>query len=225
MFGVFLHWLGLLYNLRGVPNFVLGQSRSHDRSGVGIHSQMKCEAQLHTGQVLPLGLHLGDVVAFAFFSAQLTDMALPLISTSTSSLPVAFAASVNPSSGFGKSMLVRSPHLNPSGKSGLQFSSLSNSAVIPTAATTMSATRTLASASAIDSPPSCFHSSCAPEVARRGYSSYFTWLLIRPGSLAASQDCHPERTGPQTLFSLGVVSRRICGRFPISCSIVSGPDQ
>jgi hypothetical protein len=26
-----------------------------------------------------------------------------------------------------------------------------------------------------------------------------------------SRCCHPERTGPQTLFSLGVVSRRICG--------------
>ena len=27
----------------------------------------------------------------------------------------------------------------------------------------------------------------------------------------AELSCHPERTGPQTSFSLGVVSRRICG--------------
>ena len=34
------------------------------------------------------------------------------------------------------------------------------------------------------------------------------------------KSCHPERTGPQTLFSLGVVSRRICGCFsfvPFNC--------
>ena len=30
--------------------------------------------------------------------------------------------------------------------------------------------------------------------------------------------CHPERTGPQTYFSLGVVSRRICGCFSAEIS-------
>ena len=30
--------------------------------------------------------------------------------------------------------------------------------------------------------------------------------------------CHPERTGPQTPFSLGVVKRRICGCFSAGCA-------
>jgi hypothetical protein len=30
------------------------------------------------------------------------------------------------------------------------------------------------------------------------------------GCRSSANSCHPERTGPQTLFSLGVVSRRIC---------------
>src|ERR1700733_3089809 len=32
--------------------------------------------------------------------------------------------------------------------------------------------------------------------------------------------CHPERTGPQTSFSLGVVSRRICGCFFLNCFVL-----
>jgi hypothetical protein len=38
-------------------------------------------------------------------------------------------------------------------------------------------------------------------------------LVFCPKSSYQNNFCHPERTGPQTYFSLGVVSRRICGCF------------
>ena len=57
-----------------------------------------------------------------------------------------------------------------------------------------------------------------PQKTRPGFSPWRTLPVFwgtppRGFHPAPLNSCHPERTGPQALFSLGVVSRRICSRF------------
>ena len=83
-------------------------------------------------------------IAFACCFAQLSAIALPLITTTTSGLPVAFTASSSCCSSRGRSRLVRSPPLKPGWST--PFSSPSRSEVMPTTATTTSAARAAATA-------------------------------------------------------------------------------
>ena len=89
----------------------------------------------------------GSRIALACSAAQFTASALPLASTRTTGFPVAATASSNSSSGFGRSIFVRSPPLNPSSLTGI--SSPSSSLVIPNTAMTTSAALAAAIASGL----------------------------------------------------------------------------
>ena len=107
-------------------------------------------------------------IAFACSFAQFTAIALPLITTTTSGLPVAFTASSSCSSSFGRSSVVRSPPLKPGWST--PFSSPSRSEVMPTTATTTSASRAAATARSCMSGIGGIHTSRA-EAKKRGTAS------------------------------------------------------